>query len=110
MLLLISQQIYSEIPRLREYSHKTVVAYMSTVGASGAYYAACGALIDAAGDFQDAVDLAAKLAGISGKPMLVRNTRQRTTLMDLLTGDISHLVPFSGQSLKSQIRFQYLWK
>ena len=210
----VSQEIYSEIRRLREEHHKTIVAYMSTVGASGAYYAACGAnqivanpgsvvgsigviaewvnygglmewaklknvvlktgefkdtgdptrgltdrekeyfqslindmygqfietvakgrrmdvdavkaladgrvfsgrdakerkLIDATGDFQDAIDLTAKLAGFSGKPMLIRNTRQRTTLMDLLTGDISHLVPFSGQSLKSQIRFQYLWK
>src|SRR5215471_18745305 len=210
----VSQEIYSEIRRLREHNHKTVVAYMSTVGASGAYYAACAAdrivanpgsvvgsigviaewvnygglmewaklknvvlksgefkdsgdpsralterekeyfqsliddmygqfiqtvskgrkmdvdavkaladgrvfsgrnalerkLIDATGDFQDAVDLTAKLAGFSGKPVLIRNTRQRTTLMDLLTGDISHLVPFSGQSLKSQIRFQYLWK
>ena len=67
-------------------------------------------LIDATGDFQDAVDLTAKLAGISGKPTLIRNTRQRTTLMDVLTGDISPLMPFSGKTLNSQIRFQYLWK
>jgi protease-4 len=67
-------------------------------------------LIDATGDFQDAIDLTAKLAGISGKPTLIRNTRQRTTLMDVLTGDISPLMPFSGKTLNSQIRFQYLWK
>jgi protease IV len=210
----VSQEIYSEIKRLRERNHKIVVAYMSSVGASGAYYAACGAdqiianpgsvvgsigviaewvnygdlmewaklknivlktgefkdagsasrsltdherayfqsliddmygqfiqavvdgrkldpqlvksmadgrvfsgrdarerkLIDATGDFQDAVDMTAKLAGITGKPTLIRSNRQRTTLMDLLTGDISHLVPFGGTALKSQIRFQYLWK
>src|SRR5215471_5573963 len=39
----VSQEIYSEIKRLREHNHKIVVAYMSSVGASGAYYAACGA-------------------------------------------------------------------
>jgi protease IV len=210
----VSQEIYSQIKRLRERNHKIVVAYLSSVGASGAYYAACGAdkiianpgsvvgsigviaewvnygdllewakmkevvlktgefkdagsatrsltdrekayfqsliddmhgqfihvvadgrkmelqqvktmadgrvfsgrdalerkLIDATGDFQDAVDMTAKLAGIEGKPTLIRDNRQRTTLLDVLTGDISHLMPFNGKSLKSQIRFQYLWK
>ena len=61
-------------------------------------------------DFQDAVDLTAKLAGLSGKPALIRSSRQRTTLMDVLTGDLSRLIPFNGTALRSQIRFQYLWK
>jgi hypothetical protein len=62
------------------------------------------------GNFQDAVDLTAKLAGISGKPRLLRLNRQRVTLLDVLTTDLSRLVPFNGQSMKSQIKFQYLWK
>ena len=33
-----SQEIYTEIKRLREKKNKIVVAYMSSVGASGAYY------------------------------------------------------------------------
>ena len=66
-------------------------------------------LIDEIGNFQDAIDITAKLAGISGKPRLIRLNRQRVTLLDVLTTDLSHLVPFSG-TLKSQIRFQYLWK
>lgn len=210
----VSQEIYSAIKRLREKNHKIVVAYISSVGASGAYYVACPAdkivanpgtvvgsigviaewvnygdllawaklkdvtfktgefkdtgtptreltekekvyfqgliddmyvqfveavaagrkmdvedvraladgrvftgrdarekkLIDEVGDFQDAVDLTASLAGISGKPNLLRSTRQRVTLLDLLTGDISGLNPFGAQSMKSQVRFQYLWK
>jgi len=210
----VSQEIYSQIKRLRERNHKVVVAYMSSVGASGAYYAACGAdkiianpgsvvgsigviaewvnygdllawaklkdvvlktgefkdsgsasrsltererayfqaliddmygqfiqavadgrkldiqtvkdvadgrvfsgrdakersLIDATGDFQDAVDMTAKLAGITGRPTLIRNNRQRTTLLDVLTGDVTPLIPFGGKTLNSQIRFQYLWK
>ena len=67
-------------------------------------------LIDEIGNFQDAVDLTAKLAGISGKPRLIRVNRRRVTLMDVLTTDLSRLVPFNGQSMKSQIKFQYLWK
>ena len=67
-------------------------------------------LIDEIGNFQDAVDLTAKLAGISGKPRLIRLNRQRVTLFDVLTSDLSRLAPFNGQSMKSQIKFQYLWK
>jgi len=55
-------------------------------------------LIDANGDFQDALEMTARLAGIAGKPILIRTNRQCTTLMDVLTGDISCLVPFGGQA------------
>jgi protease IV len=210
----VAQELYTEVKRLREKKGKTIVAYFSSTGASGAYYLACGAtkiianpgsivgsigviaefvnyqelmewaklkevvfktgefkdtgnptraltdrektyfqgliddmyvqfleavasgrnmdipevrtmadgrvftgrdakekkLIDEIGNFQDAVDLTARLSGISGKPRLVRLERRRVTLLDVLTTDLSRLVPFSGQTLKSQIRFQYLWK
>jgi protease-4 len=210
----VSQEIYAEIKRLRQKKSKTIVAYLGSTGASGAYYIACAAdkiianpgtivgsigviaewvnyadllewaklrsivlktgefkdtgsptrpltdrertyfqgliddmyvqfveavadgrkmdvqevraladgrvftgrdgqqrkLVDEIGNFQDAVDLTAKLAGISGKPKLIRAGRQRVTLLDVLTGDISRLIPFGEQTLKSQIRFQYLWK
>lgn len=210
----VSQEIYTEIKRLRDKKDKIVVAYLSSTGASGAYYISCAAnkivanpgtivgsigviaewvnyadllqwaklkniifktgefkdtgsptrpitenerryfqgliddmyvqfleavsagrkldlqevramadgrvftgraakerkLIDETGNFQDAVDLTAKLAGISGKPRLIRSVRQRVTLLDVLTTDLSRLVPFNGQSMKSQIKFQYLWK
>lgn len=210
----VSQEIYAEIKRLREKKDKIIVAYMSSTGASGAYYVSCAAnkivanpgtivgsigviaewvnyadllefaklknivfktgefkdtgsatraitenerkyfqgliddmyvqfveavasgrkldlqevramadgrvftgrdakerkLVDETGNFQDAVDLTARLAGISGKPRLIRPSRQRVTLLDVLTTDLSRLVPFNGQSMKSQIKFQYLWK
>jgi protease IV len=210
----VAQELYTEVKRLREKKGKTIVAYFSSTGASGAYYIACGAskiianpgsivgsigviaefvnykelmewaklkdvvfktgefkdtgsptrdltdrektyfqgliddmyvqfveavasgrsmdlpevrtladgrvftgrdakdkkLIDEIGNFQDAVDLTAKLAGISGKPRLIRLEGRRVTLLDVLTSDLSRLVPFSGQTLTSQIRFQYLWK
>jgi protease IV len=210
----VSQELYKEIKRLREEKGKIIVAYMASVGASGAYYLSCSAtkiianpgtvvgsigviaewvnygdlmewaklkdvifksgefkdtgtpsrpltdrekvyfqgliddmyvqfveavadgrkmdveqvrsladgrvytgrdaqtkkLVDEIGNFQDAVDLAASLAGITGKPNLLRAARQRVTLLDVLTGDVSRLYPFGAQTLKSQIRFQYLWK
>ncbi len=210
----VSQELFNEIKRLREKKAKTIVAYMSSTGASGAYYVACAAnkiianpgtivgsigviaewtnygellewaklkeivfksgefkdtgsssrpltdrektyfqsiiddmyvqfvdavatgrhldiqdvrsladgrvftgrdakekkLIDEIGNFQDAVDLTAKLAGISGKPRLIHVGRQRVTLLDVLTSDLSRIMPFQGRTLKSQIRFQYLWK
>ena len=209
-----SQEIYTEIRRLREKKDKVIVAYLSSTGASGAYYVACAAnkivanpgtivgsigviaewvnyadllqwaklkeivfktgefkdtgsptraltdnerkyfqgliddmyiqfveavasgrkldlqevrsladgrvftgrdakerkLIDEMGNFQDAVDHTAKLAGISGKPRLIRLNRQRVTLLDVLTTDLSRLVPFSSQGMQSHIKFQYLWR
>jgi protease-4 len=210
----VSQELYEEVRRLREKKDKTIVAYLSSTGASGAYYVACAAnkivanpgsivgsigviaewmnygdlmewaklkdiifksgefkdtgspsrpltdrertyfqsliddmyvqfveavadgrhmeiqdvraladgrvftgrdakekkLIDEIGNFQDAVDLTAKLAGISGKPHLIQVGRQRVTLLDLLTSDLSRILPFQGKALNSEIRFQYLWK
>jgi len=210
----VSQEINTEVKRLREKKNKTVVAYLSSTGASGAYYVACAAnkiianpgtvvgsigviaewinygdlmqwaklkeivfksgefkdtgsptrpltdrekayfqsmiddmyvqfveavasgrhleiqdvrtmadgrvftgrdakekkLIDEIGNFQDAVDLTAKLAGISGKPRLIQPGRQRVTLLDVLTSDLSQIMPFQAKALKSEIRFQYLWK
>ena len=67
-------------------------------------------LVDEIGNFQDAVDLTAKLAGISGKPRLIQVTRQKVTLLDVLTSDLSRIMPFQGKVLQSNIRFQYLWK
>src|SRR5690242_15724963 len=37
----VSQEINAEVKRLREKKNKTVVAYLSSTGASGAYYVAC---------------------------------------------------------------------
>ncbi len=209
-----SQELYAEVRRLREEKGKVVVAYLSSVGASGAYYIACGAdqivaspgtvvgsigviaqwlnygellewarlssvvlktgefkdtgtptrdltpaeqeyfqgliddmyvqfveavasgrgldvdevrqfadgrvftgreaknlnMIDETGNLQDAIDLTARLAGIVGEPRLIELQQERVTLLDLFTGDISRIFPFSGGVAGSQIRFQYLWK
>ena len=67
-------------------------------------------MIDETGNLQDAIDLTARLAGISGEPRLIELPQERVTLLDVLTGDLSRVFPFNGRAVESQIRFQYLWK
>jgi protease-4 len=209
-----SQEIYTEVLRVREKKHKIVVASMASVGASGAYYIACACdkimanpgsvtgsigviaewynygellkwaklksvvfksgelkdapspvreltesekkylqniiddlysqfitavskgrkldletvkrlsdgriftgadakakkLIDETGGLYDAVDLTAKLAKISGEPKLVHPPRERRTLIDLLTGDLSGLLSFPQGIQDRRIQFSFLWK
>jgi protease-4 len=208
-----SQEIYAEVLRLRQEHDKVVVAYMSSVGASGAYYIACAAdriianpgtlvgsigviaewlnydsllewarlstvvfksgeykdvpsptrdltpeereyyqsliddvyvqfieavavgrgmdiaevrefgdgrvftgraarelgMIDEIGNHQDAIDLTARLAGIGGTPRLLERQQRRLTLLDVITGDVSEILPFS-RGAGTRIQFQYLWK
>src|SRR6202171_4126709 len=50
-------------------------------------------LIDEVGDFEAVVRDTAKSVGISGEPTLVRPEKDRRTLLDLMTGDISKYLP-----------------
>src|SRR6202167_4272390 len=67
-------------------------------------------LIDNIGDFQAAVNDTAKSVGIKGEPTLVRPDRDRKTMLDLLTGDISQWIPGREKMLEQQVGFYYLWK
>jgi protease-4 len=67
-------------------------------------------LIDNVGDFEAAVKDTAKSVGISGEPTLVRAEKDRRTMLDLLTGDISQLIPAREKMLEQQVGFYYLWK
>ena len=67
-------------------------------------------LIDQVADFRTAILDTAKSVGISGEPTLVRPERQRTSLMDLLLGDVSPWLPTKEKLLDQQIGFYYLWK
>jgi protease IV len=66
-------------------------------------------LIDQVADFQTAVDETAKSVGISGEPTLVHPEKDRRTLLDLLTGDVSQYLP-SREMLEQHVGFYYLWK
>src|SRR5579863_887556 len=67
-------------------------------------------LIDQVGDFESAEADTAKSVGIKGEPTLVHPDRDRRTMLDLLTGDISQWIPGREKMLEQQVGFYYLWK
>jgi protease IV len=67
-------------------------------------------LIDDVGDFEAAVKDTAKSVGISGEPTLVHPEKDRKTLLDLMTGDISQYLPDTSKMLEQHVGFYYLWK
>jgi protease IV len=67
-------------------------------------------LIDNVGDFQAVVKDTARSVGISGEPTIVHPERDRKTLLDLMTGDISQYLPDTTKLLEQHVGFYYLWK
>ncbi len=67
-------------------------------------------LVDQIGDFEAAVKDTAKSVGIKGEPTLVRPEKQRRTLLDLLFGDLSDLIPDQAKLMDRHVGFYYLWK
>ncbi len=66
-------------------------------------------LIDETGDLQDAIDAAAKLAKIKGEPRVIRPTKQKQSLFDILFGDASSLIPAPLRQANANAPIQYLW-
>jgi protease IV len=67
-------------------------------------------LIDEVGGLRDAIDLAAKLAKITGEPKVITPRKERRTLLDLLMGDISSVLPLNSGITDTRIQFSYWWK
>jgi protease-4 len=68
-------------------------------------------LVDEIGTFQDAVDAAAKMAGIQGEPKLLSPAKKSFSLLDLVMGDTSSaLKTLNPNHSESHIRFEYLWR
>jgi protease IV len=67
-------------------------------------------LIDNLGDFETAVADTAKAVGIKGEPVLAHPEKDRRTLLDLMTGDISRYIPTREQMMEQEVGFYYLWK
>ncbi len=67
-------------------------------------------LIDNVGDFEAVVKDTAKSVGISGEPTIVRPEKDRKTVLDLMTGDISQYLPDTTKLLEQHVGFYYLWK
>jgi protease-4 len=67
-------------------------------------------LIDDVGDFEAVVKDTAKSVGISGEPTLVHPEKDRKTLLDLMTGDVSPYLPDVTKMMEQHVGFYYLWK
>ena len=67
-------------------------------------------LVDELGTFQDAVEAAAKMGGISGEPKLLTPVKKRFSALDLLLGNAESIFPLSSGGSESHIRFEYLWR
>jgi protease-4 len=67
-------------------------------------------LIDNVGDFEAVIKDTAKSVGISGEPTIVHPEKDRKTLLDLMTGDISQYLPDTAKMLEQHVGFYYLWK
>ena len=68
-------------------------------------------LIDRLGGFQDAVDDTAKAVGIHGEPSLVHPEEKKRTLLDILFGDVTQLLPAQARMLQTNNpTFFYLWR
>jgi protease IV len=67
-------------------------------------------IIDQIGDFQTAVDETAKEVGIKGEPTIVTPEKDKRTLMDILFGDISDIIPDRAKLMQQNVGFYYLWR
>jgi len=67
-------------------------------------------LIDQVGDFEACVSDTAKSVGIKGEPTLVHPERDRKTLLDLMSGDLSQYIPTREKLMEQEVGFYYLWK
>ena len=67
-------------------------------------------LVDEIGTFQDAVEAAAKMGGITGEPRLITPIRKRSSFFDLILGNAESVFPLSPGGSESHIRFEYLWR
>jgi protease IV len=67
-------------------------------------------LVDQIGDYHAAIEDTAKAVGIKGEPTIVHPERERRTLLDVLFGDVSNLLPDKARLLENHVGFYYLWK
>ena len=62
-------------------------------------------------DFDGVVKETAKQVGISGEPRIVRPTKEHRTLLDVVNGDLSNILPAQAtQILERHPGFYYMWE
>lgn len=98
----VHKQFIGVVEDERGIEHDTLVKYADGRVFTGEQALELG-LVDTLGTFEDAVGIAAELAGISGEPSIVKEAKKKTTLFDLLMNDAE--VP-EFTDLKNQILHQ----
>jgi protease-4 len=83
----VHQQFMDVVERERELSHEEVLSLADGRVYTGEQALDLG-LVDTLGTFEDAVKIAASLAGIQGEPALVRE-RKRASMFERLFGDVA---------------------
>lgn len=108
----LSDDIYEQFVAVVAQGRKMKVEEVRTL-ADGRVFTGSQALklhlIDRLGGLQEAIEAAAKLAGIKGEPRVVRPVRERRTLLDYLFGDVREILSESGLT-DTHVNFQYLWR
>jgi protease-4 len=67
-------------------------------------------LVDELGTYQDAINAAARIAGIQGEPKILSPSKKSFSLLDILLGESRSVLSLSPDRSESHIRFQYLWR
>ena len=67
-------------------------------------------LVDELGTYQDAIDAAARIAGIQGEPKILSPAKKSFSLLDILLGESRSALLLNPDRSESHIRFQYLWR
>ena len=67
-------------------------------------------LVDELGTFQDAVEAAAEMGGITGEPRLLTPAKKRFSALDFILGNAESVLPLVSGGSESHIRFEYLWR
>ena len=100
----VHHQFVSVVENERKLSHEVVSAFAVGRAFTGTQ-ALKLKLIDTLGTYEDAIMIAGKLAGIKGKPSLVRERRHRLTILDNLFGEskFQELLNFKDELLNRPI-------
>jgi protease-4 len=100
----VYEQFVSAVEKERNISHDSVLSFADGRVFSGEQ-ALNMRLVDTLGTYEDAINIAARMAGIRGKPSIVKERKYRLSLIDLLFGEgkVSELVNLKDQILNQPI-------
>ena len=104
----VHDQFVRAVAEGREMSHQDVSRLATGMIFSGEQALEKG-LVDELGNLQDAIDIAAKLAGIEDEPEVIYPPKRRPSVMDLIFGGNDY-DNYKQRFIDSNIHVMYLWQ